>query len=283
MLLPLQNFLLLQKLLLLFLQLLTLLLQTIFYLPQLLLRFPDPLFVLLNLRLPPCFFLGCLVPLCFRIIQLPVYFFQIQIQKSVSLCFRKLFSLFQRVQPVGAFFLALFCFFYFLLLLFQLLLHAGNFLSFRHICLRLFCKHVLIVPCILIPNNLHVIKCTVQHFQAVLNLIHFFHGIDHRTQILIRQCLQRIIQNLIYLCRFEFLGKLRRPHLYQQPDKLFVLLCLAESENMLVYQLFILALAVSKEIFLSKYRFHFALIKRNPAGADFFVQMQICSDPASVQ
>ncbi len=205
MLIPLQDFLLLLQLLLLFQQFLLPLFQTVLKVFQLLLTLPDPLFAFLDFIVPPVFVLQCLIFFLPCGLQLAVHFLQIGIQQSVALGLCQLLFLCQFLQallsglPVKLYLTLL------LFLCIKPVLYSLHFLLFRKISLGFFRKHILIIACILIPYDLHIGKGTFQHIQTVLNFIHFFHGINHGTQILVRQCLQRIVEDFIDLCGLEFL------------------------------------------------------------------------------
>ena len=163
------------------------------------------------------------------------------------------------------------------------MLRRLHFLLFPKVSLRFFRKHVLIIASIFISDNFHISKSTFQHIQTVLNLIHFFHGVNHGTQVLIREGLQGIVQNIIHLCGLEFLGKLRGTNLHEQPDKLLILLRFPESENILIDMFFILALAVCEKICLAQFRLHLPFVKGNSGGAHFLIQPEVIADPLPVQ
>ena len=260
---PLQDLLLFFQVFPFFLQGIPAKLQLLLQLFQSRLRSPDPLLIFLDLFLPALFSFRSLPVFCLEFLQLPVCIFEFRIQKRIALRFFQLFLCCKSLC-------ILFCpELFFLCLTLQLFLSVQYCLFFLHLLLpvqvvqSLLRQHVLVITGIFITNDLHIIKGTIEHFQTVLYLIHLFHGIYHGTQILIRQSLQRIIQNVIHFGGFKLLGKFGGTHLHKQFDKLLILLLLTEAEDILVDMLLVFRRTVCKKIVFAQLRFHLPLIQGN--------------------
>ena len=141
----------------------------------------------------------------------------------------------------------------------------------------------MVISGIFVADDLHIIEGAVEHLQAVLDLVHFFHGIYHGPQLFVRQSLQGIIQNIIHFGRFKLFGKLGSAHLHQQFDELLILFFFSETENILVDMLFVFRRTVCEKIVLPQFRLHLPLIPGNFIRSHFLIQPQIISYSASVQ
>ena len=209
--------------------------------------------VILCLFLPLALSFFGLLPLPSSRLQPGIHILQLIIQQAVPFRAGHPFPLPARIQPLSVFPLLLPDLLRCGKLFLQLILRLFHIRFSGKIGLRFFGQHELIITRVLRPYDPHIPKGPFQSVQAFLNLIHLFHGVHHGAQILIRQRLQGIVQNLIHLRWFEFLRKLRRAHLHQKPDELLILLQLPKAENVLIHQLLVFARTVREWIFLSEH------------------------------
>ena len=280
---PLQDFLLLLQFFPLFLQGIPAEFHLFLQLFQSHLFIPDPFPAILDLFLPALFSIRSLLILCLEFLQLAVCILEFRIQKRIALRFFQLFLCRKSLRILCCPALFFLCLTLQLFLPLQYSLFSLHFLLLVQVAQSLFCQHILVVTGIFIADDLHIIEGAVEHLQTILDLIHLFHRIYHRAQILIRQSLEGIIQNIIYFGRFKLFGKLGGPHLHQQFDELFILFFLTETKNILVDMLLVFRRTVCEKIIFSQFCLHLPLIPGNFVGSYFLIQPQIISHSAPVQ